>query len=162
MPPDPSITDPQFPIPGSLNLTIAALQMFAAAAIFYGAANATSGWQLGVLAGLMAVLGNSIYSVIHEAEHGILHPNRRINDAVGIIMALLFPAPFHLIRQGHLGHHRRNRSDDEAFDLYLDGDRPWLKWLILYGILNGVYWMLVVLSNVVVVFFFFILLRQLF
>ena len=65
---------------------------------------------------------------------------------------LLFPAPFHLIRQGHIGHHRRNRSDDEAFDLYFDGDRPWLKWLILYGILTGFYWWLVVLSNVIVVF----------
>jgi fatty acid desaturase len=79
-----------------------------------------------------------------------LHANRRVNNAVGVAMALLFPAPFHLIRQGHLGHHRRNRSDDEAFDYYFANDRPWLKWLILYGILTGFYWMLVVLSNLLV------------
>ncbi len=162
MPSETIDSDESYPIPGSLNLSIAACQVLAAGAIFSGVANVSSAWQLGVLAGLMAVLGNSIYSIIHEAEHGILHRNRRINDTVGVIMALLFPAPFHLIRQGHLGHHRRNRSDDEAFDLYFEGDRPWLKWLILYGILTGFYWLLVVLSNVIVIFFPSILHRRFF
>jgi fatty acid desaturase len=143
----------QFPIPGSLNLCIAACQIVCFAAIFYLASFANQWWQLLGLAVLFAVLGNSIYSIIHEAEHGILHSNPGVNDVVGVAMALLFPAPFHLIRQGHIGHHRRNRSDDEAFDLYFPGDRPWLKWLILYGILTGFYWMLVVLSNVVVAIF---------
>jgi fatty acid desaturase len=73
-----------------------------------------------------------------------------VNDVLGTGLALLFPAPYHLIRQGHLGHHRRNRSDDEAFDLYFDGDRPLMKWLQLYGILTGMYWVLIVLSNFVV------------
>ena len=142
-----------FAIPGRLNLFIVAMQVVSFAAVFYGASAANQGWQVLLLACVFAVLGNSIYSIIHEAEHGILHPNRRVNDGIGVLMALLFPAPFHLIRQGHLGHHRRNRSDDEAFDLYFDGDRPWLKWLILYGILTGFYWMLVVLSNVIVILF---------
>ncbi len=146
-----SLTDDQrFPIPASVNLCIAAIQVISAFVIFYLTSLASEWRQILGLACAFGVLGNSIYSIIHEAEHGILHPVRWINDTVGVLMALLFPAPFHLIRQGHIGHHRRNRSDDEAFDLYFEGDRPWLKWLILYGILTGFYWMLVVISNVIV------------
>jgi fatty acid desaturase len=64
---------------------------------------------------------------------------------------LFFPAPFHLIRQGHLGHHLRNRSDDEAFDFYFEGDHKVWRVLVWYGILTGFYWIVVVLSNVVFV-----------
>ena len=145
-----SSSDARFPIPASLNLCITGVQIVSAAMIFWLTSLATEWWQIAGLACAFGLLGNSIYSIIHEAEHGILHPVRWINDGIGVLMALLFPAPFHLIRQGHIGHHRRNRSDDEAFDLYFEGDRPWLKWLILYGILTGFYWMLVALSNVVV------------
>ncbi len=144
-------TDPlKYPIPVRWNLGIVGAQLASCGLVFYATSLAAHWWQLIGLAIIFAILGNSIYSIIHEAEHGILHPNRKLNDAIGVGMALLFPASFHLIRQGHIGHHRRNRSDDEAFDLYYDGDRPWLKYLILYGILTGFYWMLVVLSNAIV------------
>ncbi len=73
-----------------------------------------------------------------------------MNDGVGVVLALLFPAPFHLIRQGHLGHHKRNRTDDEAFDFYFEGEAPLLKFLQLYGILTGLFWVTVVFSNFVV------------
>ena len=144
-------TDPlKYPIPVRWNIGIVGAQLASCGLVFYATSLATYWWQLIGLAIIFAILGNSIYSIIHEAEHGILHPNRKLNDAIGVGMALLFPASFHLIRQGHIGHHRRNRSDDEAFDLYYDGDRPWLKYFILYGILTGFYWMLVVLSNAIV------------
>jgi fatty acid desaturase len=142
-----------YPIPGNLNLLIAAMQVCCAVTVFYLTAIADHWWQILLLALFFAILGNSIYSIIHEAEHGILHPRPLLNDMVGAIMALLFPAPFHLIRQGHIGHHRRNRSDDEAFDCYFADDRPWLRWSILYGILTGFYWLLVVASNVIVAIF---------
>src|SRR5678816_3787533 len=101
------------------------------------------------LAVAFGVLMNSVYSIIHEAEHAILFPNRTVNDLTGVFMALFFPAPFHLIRQGHLGHHMRNRSDDEAFDLYFEEDHWWWRVAAFYGILTGFYWLIVVLSNVV-------------
>jgi len=139
-----------YPIPARRNLGIAAMLV----ALFFGtmtaAAHATAVWQIVLLAFAFAVVGNSIYAVIHEAEHGMLHPNRYVNDGLGAGLAVLFPAPYHLIRQGHLGHHRRNRSDDEAFDCYFDGDHPWLKRLVLYGIITGFYWILVACSNVLV------------
>jgi fatty acid desaturase len=140
----------EFPIPVRLNLMIAAGQVVAMLLIFYGASRATSPLQVVLLALAAAVVGNSIYSIIHEAEHRMLHPNPRVNDAVGTVMALFFPAPYHLIRHGHLCHHRFNRSDHEAFDLYFEGDIPIVKWLKFYGIITGIYWITVVLANVAV------------
>ena len=137
-------------IPARLTLAVVALQLAGLAACFLAAARAQAWWHLALLAAAFGVLMNSVYSIIHEAEHAMLLPGRRVNDGLGAFMALFFPAPFHLIRQGHLGHHLRNRSDDEAFDLYFEGDNPLWKYASLYGILTGLYWVIVVLSNVVV------------
>ena len=139
-----------FKIPQRTNLLIICVQLIAFAIVITLTSVATQWWQVLGLAVGMAILGNSIYSIIHEAEHGMLFEDPFWNNLAGALMALLFPAPYHLIRQGHLGHHRRNRSDDEAFDLYFEGDKIWLKWLSLYGIITGFYWMLVVSANVAV------------
>lgn len=136
-------------IPDRLNATIIGVQIVAIAACMIGVARVTSGWWLAVLVVVFGLVMTSVYSIIHEAEHAMLFSNRRANDWAGAIMALFFPAPFHLIRQGHLGHHLRNRSDDEAFDLYFEGDHKVWKILVWYGILTGLYWVVVVLSNVV-------------
>jgi len=138
------------PIPAVRNLLIIAVQLAATFSIFYAAACATAIWQVFLLAAAFGIVGNSIYSVIHEAEHRMLYPGRRVNDFLGAAMALLFPAPYHLIRQGHIGHHQRNRSDDEAFDLYFDGENVFLRRVQLYGIVTGAYWFVVALSNVLV------------
>jgi fatty acid desaturase len=137
-------------IPARRNLLIIVLLLLATGAIFWLTAAAGAWWQVGLLALTFAVIGNSIYAIVHEAEHGMLHPNRRVNDGLGVMMALFFPAPFHLLRQGHLGHHLRNRSDDEAFDFYFDNETPLLKMLQLYGILTGLFYVTVVLANVAV------------
>ncbi len=142
----------RFPIPNFLNAVIVASQLVAVAFCFYFLSRVES---IGALFGLALVFGllmNSVYSTIHEAHHRMLFRNRLANDASGIVLSLLFPAAFHLLRQGHLGHHRRNRSDDEAFDLYFDHDSIVWKFLAWYGILTGVYWLVVVASNFVLVF----------
>src|SRR5438477_5891068 len=139
----------QHPIPGLLNALILIGQLTALAASFYAASHLRGLWPLAGLALAFGLLMNSVYSIIHEAEHAILFSHRRINEAAGIVMALFFPAPFHLLRQGHIGHHLRNRSDDEAFDLYFDGDNVLWKWMVWLGILTGLYYVLVVISNVV-------------
>lgn len=139
-------------IPGGLNFAILLAQLAALGGFFWGAARLESWWALALLALGFGVLGNSIYSIIHEAEHGMLFRHRKWNDVAGAFMALFFPAPFHLIRQGHLGHHLRNRSDDEAFDFYFEGDHKVWRFLVLYGIVTGLYWVVVVLSNIVFLF----------
>jgi fatty acid desaturase len=136
-------------IPSITNAIILAAQLLLLAASFYAAAHVREWWAVTLLAIGFGILMNSVYSVIHEAEHAILFPDRRWNEAGGILMALFFPAPFHLLRQGHIGHHLRNRSDDEAFDLYFDGDNVVWKWMVWFGILTGLYYVLVVISNVV-------------
>src|SRR5688572_11072058 len=109
-------------IPNRLNLVIVVAQLLAIAACMGAVTNISGGWRLAMLAVVFGIVMNSVYSIIHEAEHGMLLSNRRWNDIAGSCMALFFPAPYHLIRQGHLGHHLRNRSDDEAFDFYFEGD----------------------------------------
>jgi fatty acid desaturase len=157
-----TIEQTQFPIPARLNLSIIACQIAAMFALFHGAARATHWWQLALLTVTFAVVGNSVYSIIHEAEHRMLHPNPKINDLLGAAMALFFPAPYHLIRQGHLGHHQRNRSDDEAFDLYFENEKRSLRWIQLYSILTGMYWVMVACSNIVVLVCPFLLKRRFF
>lgn len=147
-------------IPSVLNAVVIAVQLAAIAACIQAARTVQTATGLLLLAAAFAVIMNSVYAVIHEAEHRMLFTRRRVNDAAGVVMALFFPAPFHLLRQGHLGHHMRNRSDDEAFDLYFDGEHPVWKRLQLYGILTGMYWLVAVLANVVVLAFPFVLRRE--
>lgn len=136
-------------IPNRLNLSIVLAQLLGIASCLTALKYAHSGWALFALAMVFGLLMNSVYSIIHEAEHSMLFSDTMWNDVVGSLLALFFPAPFHLIRQGHLGHHLRNRSDDEAFDFYFEGDhKPW-RIMVFYGILTGFYYVVVVLSNAV-------------
>jgi fatty acid desaturase len=137
-------------IPARLNLAIAAVQLVLLLLILR-AAGLTQEWPA-VLALSLAygIVMNSAYAMLHEAEHNLLHPDRVINQTVGTVLAVFFPAPFHLIRQGHIGHHIRNRSDDEAFDLYFEGENRFWKYLQLYGTLTGMFWALIFATNLVV------------
>ena len=141
------------PSPNRLNLAIVLVQSLLIAACIAAAVRVHGAWALAGLSLAFGVVMNSVYSTIHEAEHAMLFSNRRANEFVGSTLALFFPAPFHLIRQGHLGHHLRNRSDDEAFDFYFEEDHKVWKVLSFYGILTGFYWVVVVLSNVVFLIF---------
>ena len=152
----------RYPIPWRLNLAIAFAQIAAAMLILWLTSFASTWWQLGLLALSFAIVGNSIYAMMHEAEHGILAPSETWNGVIGVLLGMFFPAPFHLLRQGHLGHHYRNRSDDEAFDYYFDGEKPAWKWLQLYGILTGFFWLCIVLANLVVLLYPSILQRRFF
>lgn len=137
----------EFHLPGRLNLAIATVQLAVLLGLLAAAGAVSSPWALAGLAVGYALMMNSTYAMLHEAEHGLLHPNRKLNDATGAVLALFFPAPFHLLRQGHIGHHLRNRSDDEAFDFYFDGESRLWKTLQLYGILTGFFYLAVVLGN---------------
>ena len=137
-------------IPNALNALIVGAQLTAIFACFWAASLLTRGWQIGLLAAAFALLMVGVYSIIHEAEHGILFSHPRANAIAGIVVTAFFPGPFHLLRQGHIGHHLRNRSDDEAFDLWFEGEKPGWKWVQWIGILTGGFYLMVVLGNVVV------------
>ncbi len=140
-----------YPIPSKLNLLLSSILIATLLALLW-AAGRVPGWWLPAIALGYGLIMKSAYAMLHEAEHGILHIRPGINNLVGVILALFFPAPFHMIRQGHLGHHLRNRSDDEAFDFYFEGENQLWKKLQLYGILTGGFWVVIFLSNIVTVF----------
>ena len=141
----------QFPIPTRVNLFLVALLLAVLPTILLHAGHVESGWSLALLALAYGIVMNSCYALLHEAEHNLFHPNPKVNEIAGILLALFFPAPFHLLRQGHLGHHMRNRSDDEAFDFYFEGENRAWKHLQFYGILTGLFWLVIVLGNILAV-----------
>lgn len=138
----------KYPIPGKLNLGLAMVLAVALITILWAAGQVSHWWEVALLALAYGILMNTGYALFHEAEHNLFHPNKRINNLAGVALGFFFPAPFHLLRQGHLGHHMRNRSDDEAFDFYFEGENPVWKHLQLYGILTGLFWVVIILSNV--------------
>lgn len=150
----------QLKIPGALNAAVVVAQLALIFSCFWAASVLHVWWHLALLCAGFATLMVSVYATIHEAEHGILFRNPRLNAIGGIVTAAFFPGPFHLLRQGHIGHHLRNRSDDEAFDLYFPGESRAWKWVQLVGILTGGFYVMVVLGNVVVLFLPFLLNRK--
>jgi fatty acid desaturase len=96
---------------------------------------------------LFAQLLLTSYQLIHEACHDLLHPERRINDAIGMVLGWLFPVSFTLMKVTHIVHHCCNRSDHEMFDCYYPGDNRALKLVQWYGLLTGLWWWLVPLGS---------------
>jgi fatty acid desaturase len=141
-----------YPIPERTNLILTIGTVAGLTSILFLAGRLhAGGWAALGLAAAYGLLMNTGYALAHESIHGILHKNRRVNLWCGIVVLLFFPAPYHLIRQGHLGHHMRNRSDDEAFDFYFEGESVLLRWLQIYGVLTGFFWVSIVLSNFICV-----------
>jgi fatty acid desaturase len=72
-----------------------------------------------------ALLTNPFWSLIHEAIHELFHPDRRVNLFFGRLLAILFGAPFRVLRLSHLLHHKMNRLPSEGSEFY---DRSRSKW----------------------------------
>jgi len=58
------------------------------------------------------------WALVHEAVHGHFHISRRVNEAAGRILAILFLAPFDGLRFGHLSHHALNARASERPEYY--------------------------------------------
>ena len=130
------------PIPGALNLALATAASASALGLLAFASHTSSwGWRIAA-AVAFSYVNNTIFSLLHEAVHGHLHPHQRINEAAGRFLAAFFPTGLGFQRVCHLGHHRRNRTDAEVFDYILPGESRLLKTVQWYGILTGLYWLL--------------------
>jgi fatty acid desaturase len=142
----PRLTPPDMPIPNRLNLFLVA-SVFALALGFLWLGSHVEGWLpvlgLGIVFSFVLVTN---YALLHEATHGLLHASERCNYALGVMTGLLFPIPFGMVRATHQGHHLRNRTDFEMFDLYYPHDNRFLKWVQWYGILCGFFWPWIPLS----------------
>lgn len=94
---------------------------------------------------------NTIFSLLHEAVHGIFSDNRFRNDFFGIACAAAFPTSFTMQKIAHLGHHKRNRTDKELYDYYLPHESKRVRNVWMYGgNLLGLYWFMIPLSNLLI------------
>ena len=127
-------------IPARLNLALLVGAVMVTAVCLYLASH-TGSWAVMIAAAIaFSFVNNTIFSLMHEAVHGVFHPNAAINEAAGRIAAALFPTAFSLQRTFHLAHHRNNRSDCERFDYYGPRENRLLKFAQWYCILTGLYW----------------------
>ncbi len=140
-------------IPGALNVFIALLSYSIAILCWYFAAQANIWWHYLIAAITFSYVGNTIFSLLHESVHRTFHPNLAVNNFFGVLSAALFPTGFTLQRAFHLGHHRRNRTDVEMFDMYYPSDSRWMKFLQMYTILLGFYWTSAPIAGLAYLFF---------
>lgn len=133
-------------IPSVLNAVLTALVIITLGSLLVFCTDLPLPWRIAA-AVVFALIHFTAYCLLHEAEHDIAFESKRLNDAAGILLGLFFPAPFHLLRQGHLGHHRRNRTDTEAFDFYREHEK-WMRRFQMYGTLFGIWWLVVAASPV--------------
>jgi fatty acid desaturase len=137
-----------YPIPGKLNVFLAAAQIVVAFACLGAASRAHSFWSLGLLAIAFALVMQLGFGLAHEAAHSKLHARCAVNNALGIVLYALFPGSYHLFEIAHITHHRRNRSDAELEDYVLPNEVPWQKRVAYYFILCGLFWLLTPLALV--------------
>lgn len=142
----------QNPIPNFLN-SVLSIFVFTCCVTLLIFGSRVSGPGFFLVGLTFAFLFLTNYAFLHEASHFNLHSNLKINDALGFLTGLLFPISFSLFKVTHQGHHLRNRTDFEMFDLIYpeDQNKLWrrIQW---YGTLCGTFWMVIALSNFVFIF----------
>ena len=111
----------------------------ASAALLWQASHTASWLVLAACAITFSFTANTLFSLLHEAVHGILSPNRQINEWGGRFAAAFFPTGLTVQRAFHFTHHRNNRTETEQFDIVHEGDALWLKKAQWYSLLTGVY-----------------------
>jgi fatty acid desaturase len=112
-------------------------------AVWYCLWSASHGpwWRMLLAAVGFALFNNTLFALLHEAVHGVASPSLTRNELMGHLTAVILPTSFTMQRVGHLGHHRRNRTDLELYDYYLPHQKRWLRNLWMYGgNLMGGYW----------------------
>ncbi len=101
---------------------------------------------LGIAFGVILI---PVYSLMHEAAHKSLHPNKRGNIFLGQFLSNMFGVSYHFFQHCHLRHHKKNRTDEEMWDLYYEHQNKWLRhgnlYLMMIGLGYYALWLSVVL-----------------
>lgn len=138
----------KYPIPDRLNIAIIGICSVVHLSLLWLGSYTSSGWILLIVCILFAVNLIPAYSLIHEAEHGLLLSNSKLNYWGGVYLSFLFFAPFSFLRKCHLNHHSHNRTDYEMWDLYYEHQNRWSKHGYLYLIMMGMTWILIAVATV--------------
>ncbi len=129
-----------FHIPSTLNLLLAFISMIFAIICLWFAEKSFGTFKMIFPIIFFAFINNTLFSLFHESVHGVFHENRKFNDFFGRLLAFFFPTSFSLQQIYHLGHHRRNRTDDEMFDYHYENEPKWPKKMTIFGLMTGLYW----------------------
>src|SRR5437762_2312744 len=98
---------PDMPIPGRLHVALVAAVAASAVGLLWLGSWVEGWWAVAAVGVAFSYVLLTNYALLHEAAHGNLHPNERVNYWLGVVMGLLFPMPFSMIRTTHQGHHLR-------------------------------------------------------
>jgi fatty acid desaturase len=139
------------PILDRLNLLLV-LGVFSAGVALLWLGSRMESWYAILAVGIaFSYLMLTNYALLHEATHGNLNSRPRLNYLLGFLAGALFPVPFSVIRITHQGHHLRNRTDFEMFDLYYESDSRVLRYAQWYSILCGLFWPIIPVGAVLFV-----------
>lgn len=133
---------------GLLNSTLLVLALAISWVCLWAASHLSWGYALmGVW--LFSHVNNTPFALMHEAVHGVGAKSRGLNHMLGIVSGWAFPTSFSMQRLAHIGHHQRNRTDQELYDYYLPTQSRRVRNIWLYaGNLLGLYWWCVIVGNV--------------
>ncbi len=125
----------------TLNWLILIASMVATSACLWLASHAPS-WIALLACIAFAFVNNVPFALMHEAVHGAA------SNALGFVASCMFPTSFSLQRVAHMGHHARNRTDEDLYDYYLPTQSRFVRNVWLYaGNLLGLYWFCIPVSN---------------
>lgn len=130
-----------FKTPTKLNILIQIGASFVSLLSLYEASYQPSWFIKFGFALIFTLSNNTLFSLLHESVHRAYSKNIWINDIAGNLAAFFFPTAMVFQRTCHLGHHLRNRTDHEMFDMYYPEDNKFVKHVQFYSILTGVYWL---------------------
>jgi fatty acid desaturase len=139
---------PDMPIPGRLNVVLVVVAVSAAVALLWLGSHFEAWYAVAAVGVVFSYVLLTNYALLHEAAHGTLHADPRLNYCLGVVTGCLFPMPLTLMRTTHQGHHLRNRTDFEMFDAYYPRDSRVLKYAQWYSTLGGLFWPLIPLGAV--------------
>ncbi len=134
-------------MPSIINPLILLFSLVASWLCLWTVSHANVGFAL-VAVWLFSLVGNTPFALMHEAVHGVGCSSKRGNELLGIVSGWAFPTSFTMQRMAHIGHHQRNRTDQELYDYYLPTQSKLVRSIWLYaGNLLGLYWWSVVFGN---------------
>ncbi len=140
-------------VPSRLNFFILGVSSCLNAGLLWGCSHSHSIWIQLVYAWAFSYSNNTLFGLVHESVHRSWNRSRWVNDLGGVLASVWHPTGLVFQRICHFGHHLRNRTDHEIFDMYYEKDNRVLKFLQFYGILTGVYWMTLVLGCLIYLLF---------
>tara|TARA_B100001105_G_scaffold27364_1_gene19225 strand:+ start:1709 stop:2656 length:948 start_codon:yes stop_codon:yes gene_type:complete len=129
-----------YPISQKLNISFLLLALLGWGTFQYLASHTHAPWMIFIYGVGFSLAMTICYSLLHESAHKLLFQNKKANYLGGAALGLIFIVSMSAFKKIHHGHHLRNRTDLEMFDLYYADDNKSSKVIMWYGILIGLVW----------------------